>query len=295
MAVLGGERVERVERKSVACLGPKGFHRMSYVEWGAHHRRAAVCVHGLTRHGRDFDDLAQTLSDTWRVVCPDVVGRGESDWLADAEGYAYPQYAADMNTLIARLDVPTVDWIGTSMGGLIGMTFAAGAGAPVRRMVLNDIGPFLPRAALDRIAAYVGTDFRFPDFDAALDHVKKGYAPFGPLTKAQWRTLARNSVVKDNGGYRLHYDPKIAVNVRKATGFDIVLWNLWEQVRCPVLVLRGGTSDLLLAETANEMVRRGKLGRGPATEVIEIPETGHAPALMDAAQIAIIRDWLEAG
>lgn len=290
--------IRPMKQKSVPCLGPAGFHRMAYTEWGAEHgpdAQATICVHGLTRHGRDFDDLARALSADRRVACPDVVGRGSSDWLADEKGYTYPQYVADMAMLIARLGTKTVDWVGTSMGGLIGMSLCANAGAPVRRMVLNDIGPLLPKAALDRIAAYVGVEFTFPDFAAVLEHVKQGYAPFGPLTEDQWRVMAQNSVVPDGkGGFKLHYDPKIAYHVKKATGADIDLWALWERVRCPVLVLRGATSDLFLAETAAEMVARGKKGKGPPTEVVEFPVTGHAPALVAADQIAAVKDWLDA-
>ena len=271
-------------------LSAGGFHRLAYVEWGAAKPdRTALCVHGLTRSGRDFDALAGALArDGLRVACPDVVGRGRSDRLADPAGYGYPQYLADMNALIARLDAPQVDWIGTSMGGLIGMMLAAQPNTPLRRLVINDVGPFIPKAALARIGEYVGRDPRFADLAAAEAYLREIHAPFGALTDQQWRHLTEHSVAAaEGGGYRLAYDPAIAAPFRDAEPEDVDLWALWDLIAIPVLVLRGAESDLLPAETAAEMA-----ARGPRAEVAEIPGCGHAPALMDEHQIALVRDWL---
>jgi len=271
-------------------LSAGGFHRLAYVEWGAaSHDRTALCVHGLTRSGRDFDALAGVLArDGLRVACPDVVGRGRSDRLADPAGYGYPQYLADMNALIARLDAPQVDWIGTSMGGLIGMMLAAQPNTPLRRLVINDVGPFIPKAALARIGEYVGRDPRFADLAAAEAYLREIHAPFGALTDQQWRHLTEHSVAAaEGGGYRLGYDPAIAAPFRDAEPEDVDLWALWDLIAIPVLVLRGAESDLLPAETAAEMA-----ARGPRAEVAEIRGCGHAPALMDEHQIALVRDWL---
>lgn len=275
--------------RSVLCLGARGFHRMAYTEWGdPANPRVAVCVHGLTRQGRDFDALAAALAGRWRVICPDVVGRGRSDWLADGAGYSNTQYAADMATLIARLGVEAVDWIGTSMGGLIGMMLAAQPGAPIRRLVVNDVGPFIPWVGLQFIAAYLSVVPQFRDVAEAENHLRTVHAPFGPLTDDQWRHLTVHSVRPDgDGGWRLHYDPKIVDNFRLVTG-HIDLWPTWEQIRCPVLVLRGAESNLLLHATATEMTRRG-----PTTTLVEFPGVGHAPALMDPYQIETVREWLE--
>src|SRR5260221_3599273 len=186
-------------------LSPTGFHKVAYVDWrrdslaganGTENRpKTVVCVHGLTRNSRDFDQLAATLVSTQfeRVVCPDIVGRGSSDWLTDPAQYGYPQYLADMNALIARLNVPSVDWIGTSMGGLIGMSLAALPNSPIRRLVLNDVGPVISKAALQRIADYVGLDYRFSSLNALERHLRKIHAPFGPLTDAQWQLMAQYS------------------------------------------------------------------------------------------------------
>lgn len=275
--------------RRILGLGARGFHRICYAEWGSSEApRTVVCVHGLTRNGRDFDRLAADLSQNWRVVCPDVVGRGRSDWLADPAGYGYPQYCADMVTLIARLDVPSVDWIGTSMGGLIGMMLAAQPRSPIRRLVLNDVGPVVPKAALERIASYVGRDPRFASLGELEAYLRKVHAPFGDLSDADWRHLALRGYRRLEGGqFGLAYDPAIGDAFKTGTIEDVVLWPIWDAITCPVLVLRGASSDLLLPETAAEMARRG-----PKATVVEIAGAGHAPALMSPDQIAIVRDWL---
>ncbi len=277
--------------RSASCLGlsKTGFHHLAYTEWGGPQAgHAALCVHGLTRNGRDFDLLAGALAERGlKVACPDVVGRGRSDRLSDPAGYGYPQYLADMNALIARLDVPWLDWIGTSLGGLIGMMMAAQPNTPLRRLVVNDVGPFIPVAALRRIGDYVGRDPRFAGLDAAEAYFREVHAPFGALTDPQWRRLTEHSVVSHEDGYRLAYDPAIATPFQDEELKDVDLWPVWEAIEIPVLVLRGADSDLLLAETAAEMA-----ARGPRAEVVEVPACGHAPALMDERQIALVRDWL---
>lgn len=270
-------------------LSAAGFHRIAYTEWGdPASERVVVCCHGLTRNGRDFDLLAERLSRFARVVCPDVVGRGKSDWLSDPKLYGYPQYVADMNALIARLNVGQVDWIGTSMGGLIGMTLAAQPKSPIRSLVMNDVGPFVPRAALRRIADYVGLDNRFSSLASLENHLRKAYAPFGPLTDAQWAHLTTHGH-RDigDGTYGLAYDPAIAVNVRLGVQ-DWNLWPIYEKVAAPVLVVRGMDSDLLAETTAAEMAKRG-----PKAERLDIPGVGHAPALMAEDQISALEGWLE--
>jgi len=208
---------------------------MSYLEWGdARNRDVVVCVHGLTRNGRDFDELARALCGRWRVVCPDVAGRGDSDRLADPMLYALPQYVADMVTLIARLDVEALDWVGTSMGGLIGMALAAQAATPVRRLVLNDAGPVVSLASLQRIAAYIGDMRAFPTIEQAEDYVRRICAPFGPHSEAQWRQLTEAWMKKGDDGWRPNYDPAIAEAYRAAMpDKDLELWGLYDAIRCP--------------------------------------------------------------
>jgi pimeloyl-ACP methyl ester carboxylesterase len=279
-----------MKTESILGLGPHGFHRIAYAEWGGGGAsRTLICVHGLTRNGRDFDRLAAALSDRWRVVCPDMPGRGRSDWLR-AEDYSYPQYFADMAVLIARVGAMEVDWVGTSMGGIIGMHLAAQPNSPIRRLVLNDVGPFVPKAGLERIATYVGKDPRFGTVDELESYLRRVHAPFGPLTDHDWRHMALQGYRRlEGGGFGLAYDPAIG-NAFTANGAkDVDLWSVWDSLPCPVLVLRGSDSDLLLAETAVEMQRRG-----PPTTVVEFAGVGHAPGLMAESDIAVVRDWLSA-
>jgi len=278
---------------SVLCMGAHGLHRMAYTEWGdPSNPRVVVCVHGLTRNGRDFDFLAQDLAAEYRVVCPDVVGRGRSEWLAVAADYGLPQYAADMVTLIARLHVDAVHWVGTSMGGLIGMLLASQPKSPIARMVLNDVGPVITAASIRRIGEYLGSAPKFASLEQAEAFVRFVAATFGRLTDAQWRHLTEHSVrPAAGGGYEMRYDPAIAEPFRKAMGDeDVSLWPVYDAIRCPTLVMRGAQSDLLLHETALEMGRRG-----PQAEVVEIPGVGHAPMMLDEPQIGIVRSFLLAG
>jgi pimeloyl-ACP methyl ester carboxylesterase len=274
---------------SLNAPSPTGTHTFAYADWGdASAERVVICCHGLTRNGRDFDALARRLAEAgYRVICPDVAGRGRSDWLQDPAEYGYPQYLADMTALIASLGVATVDWIGTSMGGLIGLFLAAAPNTPIRSLILNDVGPFLPRAALERIAGYVGRDERFDNLAAVEAHLRQVHAPFGPLTDAQWRHVAEHGHrSRADGSVGLAYDPAIAVNVRQAVQ-DWDFWEVWDKLTQPTLVLRGALSDLLSAEVAAAMTRRG-----PNAELVTFPGIGHAPALMAEDQIEIVQRWL---
>ena len=283
-----GEVSMEPRERSYLGLSAKGFHRLVYWEWGeARQAPVLLCAHGLTRQGRDFDALAAALAPHYRVACPDIVGRGQSDWLADKSGYGYPQYCADMATLIARLGSETVDWVGTSMGGLIGMMLAAFPKSPIRRLVLNDIGPLVPKRGVERLAKYVGKDPRFPSLAAAIAYMREVAAPFGALSDDEWRHLTVHGVREEpDGSWRLAYDPAIAAPFQGEIK-DLDLWSLWDRIRCPTLVLRGAASDLLLPETAAEMMRRG-----PQAKLVEIAGCGHAPALMAAEQIAHVREFL---
>ena len=266
---------------------------MAYVEWGdTANDRVLLCVHGLTRNGRDFDFLARALADGWRVVCPDVAGRGRSERLAHAEDYALPTYAADMLTLIAHLGVAQVDWVGTSMGGLIGMLMAGQPGSPIRRMVLNDVGPVVPADAMRRIGEYVGRAPAFASRAEAERYVRLVCAPFGRLEEAQWQHLVEHGTRRrEDGGYELVYDPAIGEPFRTlAQAGDIDLWPVYEAIRCPVLVLRGADSDVLTHETLAAMAQRG-----PRARTAEFVHVGHAPALMAPDQIAVVRAFLSGG
>ena len=278
---------------SVQCLGARGLHRMAYVEWGdPANPRVLVCAHGLARQGRDFDTLAQALSPHYRVVCPDVVGRGRSDWLADPAGYQIPAYVADMVTLLARLRADELHWVGTSMGGLIGLGLAALPQSPIRKLVLNDVGPTIEAAALQRIGTYLGQPLRWASVDEAADYLWSISASFGPHSREQWLALTRPMLKPDGDGFKLHYDPAIAAPLRAVTpemakAGEAMLWASYDALRCPTLLLRGADSDLLSFATAQAMTQRG-----PKARLHEFAGVGHAPTLIAPGQIDVVREFL---
>jgi pimeloyl-ACP methyl ester carboxylesterase len=264
---------------------------MRYYDWGdPANPRTVVCVHGLTRNGRDFDDLARALAPDFRVVCADIAGRGGSDRLQAKTDYGYPQYMADVTALIARVTAngaASVDWIGTSMGGLLGIFMASLPKSPIRRMVVNDAGFLVPKAALERLSRYVGKDPRFTSLDELEANLRRVAASFGPLTDAQWRHLALHGAKQyADGAWGFSYDPGIA-HVFEGEIADIDLGPYWDAVRCPTLVLRGEQSDILLRETAEAMTQRG-----PKAQLVEFAGVGHAPMLMTHEEARVIRDFL---
>jgi pimeloyl-ACP methyl ester carboxylesterase len=280
-----------VKTATVLGLSSSGFHRVNYYDWGdAGNPRVVICVHGLTRNGRDFDFLAESLSSHFRVICPDVVGRGRSDWLAAKSDYGYPQYMADLNALIARVTesaAAEIHWVGTSMGGLIGILMAALPRSPIGKLVLNDAGMIVPKLALDRIALYVGKDPRFPSLETLEQHVRRISAPFGPLTDDQWRHLTVHGAREyADGTWGYGYDPAIG-QAFDGELKDIDLAAYWDAVRCPTLLLRGSESDVLLKETAQAMTQRG-----PKAELVEFDAVGHAPMLMCEEQVRVVREFL---
>ena len=272
---------------SILCVDPHGFHRMRYVEWGdAENPRVLFCVHGLTRNARDFDYLAQSLSDAYRVICPDVVGRGRSDWLRDKKDYVYPVYCTDMAALIGKLGAETVDWLGTSMGGIIGLLLASLPGSPLRKLILNDVGSVVPKPALERICQYVGGEASYESVEA-LEQAMRAVSPFGELGDEQWRHLALHSAKQDeHGRWGFRYDPGIAEVFRGQPITEVNLRPYWNAVRGPALVIRGEESDLLTPENLEEMKKR------PHTETTVVPKTGHPPMLMKEAEVAAVRRFL---
>ena len=277
----------------VQCLGARGLHRMAYWEWGERaNPRVLVCAHGLARQARDFDTLARAMCGEYRVVCPDVVGRGRSDWLADPSGYQIPAYMADMVTLLARLDAPSVHWVGTSMGGLIGLGLASLPDTPIARLVLNDVGPTIQFEALTRIGTYLGQPLRWASLDEAADYLRGISASFGPHTREQWLALSRPMLKPDGEGFRLHYDPLIAqpfkaITPQLAAAGEAMTWAAYDAIRCPTLLLRGAESDLLSHATALAMTQRG-----PKARLHEFAGVGHAPTLVADDQIAVVREFL---
>jgi pimeloyl-ACP methyl ester carboxylesterase len=274
----------------VQCASPAGLHRIAYTEWGApDNPRVLVCVHGLTRSGRDFNRVAAALSSVYRVVCPDVVGRGLSSWLANPAYYMIPQYVGDMVTLVARLGVESVDWFGTSMGGLIGMAFAGLKDSPIRKMIVNDVGPHVEPVALERIGSYLGQPVSFTTQQEVIDHAALLAQSFGPLTPEEWREINSPLVHERDGAWRFRYDPRIAEPFTKTTPEltalgEAALWQSFAAIEGPVLVVRGEQSDLLSRETVAQMIEKGR-----NVSSVEIPGVGHAPAFLSADQIDIVK------
>jgi pimeloyl-ACP methyl ester carboxylesterase len=264
-----------------------GFHQLYFTEWGDNaNQNIVVCNHGLTLNSRYFDWFAKACEDHYRVICPDVVGRGMSDWISP-EHYWYPQYVRDAGSLLARLGAKQVNWVGTSMGGVIGMNLAAMENSPIKKLVLNDVGPFVSKETIQMLSSYLGKDDRFKNHDEVEAFIRKLYPKFGNLSDVQWRHLARvGSKLTEDGDLRLAYDPAVK-EYFKTVKDDVSDWDLWDKIKIPVLILRGGDSTVLSQETLDEMLRRNPNARAHVFEGI-----GHAPPLMSGDQIDVILDFL---
>lgn len=288
----------QAQRLSVQCISPAGLHRMSYKQWGnPHNPKVLICVHGLTRVADDFDAIASVLQEEYRVVCPDIVGRGQSDYLSNPAYYQIPQYVSDMVTLCARISAndsnTSIDWLGTSMGGLIGIGLASLPNNPIQKLILNDVGPTLNAEALQRIGSYLGEDKRFSSFEEAAKYIQAISLSFGPHSAEQWHKIARDVLTQDaQGNWMRHYDLKLALPFKAITpeaaqAGEAMLWAAYDAIKCPTLLLRGSESDLLQKETAIQMQNRG-----PHATMVEINGVGHAPTLVQKDQIDIVRQFL---
>ena len=267
-----------------------GFHKLHAVQWGRRRSgRVVICVHGYSGNGRDFDFLAQRLARDARVVCPDIAGRGRSAWLPTPLAYHFPQFLADLRALVSQLGEASVDWVGTSMGGLLGMLLAAEPRSIVRRLVLNDVGAFVPARSLAAIGRNLQSAQRFDSLAGLEDHVRRTHRDWGPISDAQFRHLVKHAARRFPDGYAMHYDPQIASLVQPvpfAPGLSF--WDAWHRVRCPVLVVRGQRSSILPRELLRTMVHAK-----PHTEVLEVAGAGHAPSLMEGRQIEAVAEFLE--
>lgn len=301
--------ISQPQLEGVVCPHPEGQHRMSYVRWGhPQARRVVVCVHGLTRQGRDFDRLAQALvarsTEPLQVICPDVAGRGHSEWLANPALYQIPQYAADMLAMLGQVQAQlgpepllSLDWVGTSMGGLIGMVLAGQPGLPlpaaIRRLVLNDVGPAITWSSVERMKTYVGQYGQYRDLDEAASALRALSLGFGPVSPEVWREMSNHMTRPGkDGALTLHYDPAIGVPLRAmtpeiATVGEATLWALYDQIKAQTLLIRGQDSDLLTPETAMEMTQRG-----PCARLETWPGFGHAPTLTGDEQIQEVAEFL---
>ena len=276
----------------VQCADGDSTHRMAYHAWGdPKNSKVLLCVHGLTRRGSDFKTLAEAMCDDYYVVCPDIVGRGDSDRLSNPMQYAVPQYVADIAQLVKTLGVSQVDWLGTSMGGLIGMVYAAMPNSPIRKMLINDVGPKIEADAIKRLGSYVGQPFSFASRADALDRLNAICATFGEHTPDEWETYNGPMLIERNGQWIMHYDPNIAVpfasvNPVMAKAGEMAMWHAFKQIHIPILIVRGAQSDLLSADTVAQMCKVNPYARS-----IEIANVGHAPAFVKKEQIALAKEF----
>lgn len=271
-------------------MSPEGFHRLSYLEWGERDNpEVLICVHGLMRNAHDFDYLARELSKEYRIICPDIVGRGDSDYIGSTLIYNFTQYISDMVALISRIGVSEVNWLGTSMGGIIGMMMASMPKTPIKKLILNDVGMVIPSLAMTRIATYARNDLGFQSLDEAKKYFKLIMPAFGIRDEEKWDHIVKwGTRQAQDGTHKLAYDPAIGQAFVSVSANDIHLETFWNDLKCPVLVLRGEDSDLLTPEIINKMSILQ-----PQMDVIEIPNAGHAPALMSAFEIECVRGWLK--
>ena len=270
-------------------LNPRGFHKIHYLEWGERDNpKVIVCVHGLSRNARDFDFLASKLSEDYRVISVDMPGRGRSHNFTEAKFYNFTQYITDLVAMISRLNIESLDWIGTSMGGLLGMIIASQNNTPIKRLILNDIGPFVSAESMVRIRNYIGICPNLRSFEQAQKYISQILKPFGNLSDEMWHHLTLHGTTQlVDGSYVLSYDPKIASAFAESPK-DIDLWNFWNNIHCPILLLRGEKSEILTREIVSQMQNSNK-----SMIFTEFLDTGHAPSLMEDNQIMTIKHWLD--
>lgn len=271
-------------------LSPHGFQELSYIEWGdPKNTDVLICVHGFTRNSRDFDYLAQDLRMKYRIICPDLLGHGKSDYVKDARVYTFSQYMADLVTLLAHSGAETIHWLGTSLGGILGMMMAAQPGTPLKSLILNDVGMIIPHTALDRIGIYARNAHIFSAFDEALSYFQTVLAPMGSLASKKWEHITKyGTLTSPKGELRLAYDPAIGDALKENASSMVHLETYWKAIRCPLFVLRGEDSDFL-SPTIAEKMRYDQ----PTAQITVIPECGHAPSLMETSHHQLIKTWLE--
>jgi pimeloyl-ACP methyl ester carboxylesterase len=278
-----------MKTKHILSSNHAGKHRIVYQDWGDEKNpKVLICVHGLTRNSRDFDYLAQDLSSEYRVIAPDIAGRGQSDWLSDPALYTLQQYIDDMSLLLADLKVKQVDWLGTSLGGLMGMAIASQPHSPIKRLILNDIGPVIKKESIAYLATSLAGTPHFKSLDELKSFLKEAYSAMGPLEKEQWEHMVTyDHRITSEGNITRNFDPKITRWVSSMTNSDIAMWDLWGSIQCPILILHGEQSVILTPDICEEM-----LERNPHASLVTIPGVGHTPSLMPKSQIEIVQKWL---
>jgi pimeloyl-ACP methyl ester carboxylesterase len=278
-----------MKTKHITSSNPSGKHRIVYQDWGnENNTNVLICVHGLTRNSRDFDYLAQHLSSQYRVIAPDIVGRGQSDWLPDPALYTLEQYIHDMGALMTHLKLKQVGWLGTSLGGLIGMTIAASPNSPIKRLILNDIGPVIKKEAIVYLATSLAETPHFKSLDELQKFLKEAYSAMGHMDKDHWEHMVTyDHRITSEGKITRNFDPKITRWVSSMTTTDLAMWDMWEGIHCPILIIHGEESIILTPEICQEMLKRNS-----HASLVTIPGVGHTPSLMPESQIRIVQEWL---
>jgi pimeloyl-ACP methyl ester carboxylesterase len=287
-------RSDQVRIESVQCISPDGLHHMAYKDWGEiDNPNVLICVHGVTRVSDDFDTLARELSSQYRVICPDVVGRGRSGWLRNPQNYQVQQYICDMVTLLARVKAENLSYFGTSMGGMIGMGLASLKDNPIQKLILNDIGPTLNVTALSRIGQYISQPLRMATFEEAAAYIRAISLTFGEHTEEEWHKICKDVLRQDKDGMWIkHYDLNLGMSMQAVTpdlaqAMQVMMWAAYDAITCSTLLLRGAESDLLLPDTADQMTKRG-----PKAKLVEFEKVGHAPTLVHQDQISVVKEFL---
>lgn len=283
-------RIEPPSQNFYWGLSSQGFHRLAYTEWGDKDNPAVVvCAHALTRNSRDFDYLARTLQKTYRVICPDFLGHGKSDYVGNARVYHFSQYMNDMVALLARIDAQEIHWVGTSLGGIIGMMLAAQPHSPLQSLIVNDVGMIVPGPALQRMATYARNEHGFSSMEDAKSYFQTVLSPIGTLDSEKWTHITKyGTLASADGSLRLAHDPAIGEDFINQPIPTLHLESYWQSLHCPILILHGDHSDFLPPEIIRKM-----LYFQPDAQVISLPGCGHAPSLMEATQIDLIDTWLQ--
>lgn len=278
-----------MKTKHILSSNNAGQHRIVYQDWGDENNpNLLICVHGLTRNSRDFDYLASELSSKYRVIAPDIVGRGQSDWLPDPSLYTLEQYINDMGILLAHLKAKQVDWLGTSLGGIIGMAIASQPASPIKRLILNDIGPVIKKEAIAYLATSLAETPHFKSLDELKGFLQQAYSAMGQLDQAHWEHMvAHDHRITSEGKITRNFDPKITQSVGTLINSDITLWDIWENIQCPVLILHGEESVILTPEICQDMLKRN-----PHASLKTFPGVGHTPSLIPEKQIDVVASWL---
>lgn len=279
-----------MKTKHVLSSNNAGQHRIVYQDWGDENNpNVLICVHGLTRNSRDFDYLASDLSAQYRVIAPDIVGRGQSDWLPDPSFYTLEQYIKDIAILLKDLNISQADWLGTSLGGLIGMTMATMPNSPIKRLILNDIGPVIKKEAITFLATSLAETPHFKSLAELQGFLKIAYSAMGQLEANHWEHMVTHDHrFTPEGTITRNFDPQITQSVGSISAADLTMWEVWEAVKCQTLVLHGENSVILTPAICDEMLKRN-----PLASIVTLPGVGHTPSLMVPEQIDIVANWLK--